>query len=213
MPEIPVRTRLSDRLETLVGDRRNTWALMAIVLVLGGGFLWMRSKALAPRIAPPSQSAATPIGLPVPTPTGGMLVHVAGAVKHPGLYEVPSGARVADAIEAAGGPLRAADLDGVNLAEPVMDGFKIDVPLKGKTPSLAAGVAGASGSPTPGSVVNINSADQAAWESIPGIGPSKAAAIIDFRTQAGGFTSVDQLLDVPGIGPSTLESIRPYVSL
>ena len=138
-----------------------------------------------------------------------LFVHVAGHVRSPGLYGLAVGARVADAIEAAGGARANADLDAVNLAQIVTDGLKIDVPRRGSAPVPAA----ASTSPGGGGVVGINSADQAGLEAIPGIGPVKAAAIMQYRTDNGAFSSLDQLLAVSGIGPATLESIRPYVSL
>jgi competence protein ComEA len=133
---------------------------------------------------------------------------VAGAVRRPGLYEFPAGARVADAVETAGGPARRADLDALNLAALLIDGSKIDVPVTGETATLPT----ASAAPSPATVA-LNSADQAALETVPGIGPVTALAIIDERDRLGGFDSIEQLLEVDGIGPSTLESIRPYLIL
>jgi competence protein ComEA len=124
---------------------------------------------------------------------------------------------VADAIEAARGPRSPGTLNQLNLAEPLVDGQKIQVLARGiAVPPTAGGTTGSvpGSSPAgPAPLVSLNSADQAALETIPGVGPVTATAILDFRAQVGSFSSIDQLLDVSGIGPATLESIRPYVSL
>lgn len=191
------------RLEELVGRRIDTGVVIVAVavLVVGGLLVWGRRPAAAiapPATVAPASVAASPAGAPV-------FVHVAGAVRAPGLYEMPSGARVADAVEAAGGASPRADLDLLNLAAPVTDGMKVDVLSKGGgvTPAPSA-------SPGP---VSLNSADQAALETIPGVGPVTAAAILARRDEAGPFTSIEQLMEVSGIGPATLESMRPYVTL
>ncbi|HET7482399.1 MAG TPA: helix-hairpin-helix domain-containing protein, partial [Actinomycetota bacterium] len=101
------------------------------------------------------------------------------------------------------------DLDLINLAEVVLDGTKIDVPVAGHAPS---GVSPALGPSTPASV-DLNTADQTALESIPGVGPVTATAILQKRAELGRFDSFDQLLEVTGIGPATLEAIRPYVTI
>ncbi|HYY45180.1 MAG TPA: helix-hairpin-helix domain-containing protein, partial [Actinomycetota bacterium] len=126
------------------------------------------------------------------------------------------GARVANAIRRAGGPTRRADLDALNLAETLADGAKVLVPPKGAQPVAAPspGMPGFSAAPSPGGVgaqIDLNTADQAALEAIPGIGPVKAQAILAYREEIGTFTSVEQLLEVDGIGPATLESVRSYV--
>lgn len=174
-------------------------------------------------------------GSPAPAVSGGaevgagtgVVAHVVGQVRDPGLVELPVGARIADAVEAAGGATADADLSGVNLARSVTDGEQIYVPKPGEVPPAAAapadaasaadGVAGASsstGAGGPGAgTVDVNTADTRALEALPGIGPSLAAAIIDWRTTNGPFASVDELEDVPGIGPSVLEQIRSSVTV
>ena len=145
-----------------------------------------------------------------------ILVHVAGAVHRPGLYEMPEGARIADAIELARGPRPVADLDALNLAEPLVDGQKIDVPKRGQSTASTTSATTAPGVAPPTAttaMVNLNTADQVALEAIPGIGPVTATAIIAYRTEIGQFDSFEQLLEVTGIGPATLESMRPYVTL
>jgi competence protein ComEA len=216
--EIIVRSTLRERLEALGGHRREAWTFAAVVAAVVLGALWLWSRGSAPRIAPAATSATSvqaPAAPPSPAAaqSGVVLVHVAGAVRRPGLYELGSDARVADALRAAGGPTRRADIDSLNLAELVADGAKIEVSRRGQT-TTAAPAGGVVPTPTPsGTVVDINTADAATLETIPGVGPVTVAAILDYRGEIGSFSSVDQLLEVSGIGPVTLENIRPYVTV
>lgn len=147
-----------------------------------------------------------------------LIVHVSGDVGRPGVVEVTEGDRVNDAIEAAGGANDSADLDRVNLAAPVVDGERIHVPAFGEIdqPVLVEPIRPAEGdeAPTPGStpvVVDLNRAGLAELESLSGVGPATAQAIIDTREARGPFRSVDELLEVDGIGPGKLEELRPHV--
>jgi competence protein ComEA len=138
-----------------------------------------------------------------------VLVHVVGEVRAPGVVELEPGARVQDAIEAAGGATEAAVLAGVNLARPVSDGEQIVVPdAEGAASPVAA--PGGSDDPLAG-VIDLNTADAAALESLPRVGPSLARRILDWREANGRFASVDQLLEVSGIGQKTLEGFRDRV--
>jgi competence protein ComEA len=147
-----------------------------------------------------------------------VLVHVAGAVAHPGLVRVPAGSRVADAIAAAGGGVPDADLDRLNLAAKVADGQRIPVahvgqpavPATGDGGSAAGGDPGATGETGP---IDLNAATPAQLDTLPGIGPSLAEAIIAERERRGGFTSVDQLRDVRGIGDKRFADLKPLVSV
>lgn len=140
-----------------------------------------------------------------------LVVHVAGAVNRPGLYELDDGSRIDDAIAEAGGARPKAALDLVNLAAPVADGQQVLVPLRGE-PVAAAG--GESGGPVPpGGKVSLNSATIEQLDALPGIGPVTAQQIIDFRTSNGGFGAVEELDAVPGIGPARLEQLRELVTL
>ena len=147
-----------------------------------------------------------------------VVVHVAGAVLTPGLKRLPAGSRVDDAIAAAGGPTPDADIDRLNLAQPVEDGSRVAVPRIGEagavpssgvTPPVGSGAdRGAAGAATPSSPVDLNNADATELEALPGVGPATAKAIIDHRAANGPFRSVDDLLDVRGIGPAKLEALR-----
>jgi competence protein ComEA len=183
--------------------------MAVVVLALAA---WLRKTP--PGIAPPAMSGSFPSPSSTvaasASPAAVIFVHVAGAVKRPGLYRFAVGSRVVDAIDAAGGAKPGADLDAINLAELLVDATKIEVPKVGEAPLPA--VAGAGSSPA-ALVVNLNSADQAALETIPGIGPVTATSILMYRDEVGSFSSVDQLLEVDGIGPATLESLLPYVTI
>ena len=220
MSEIIVPGGWRERFENLAGRRRDhVIVATAVAVVVLGAIAW-RSRATAPVVAPPARlpasiapAGASPVASPAPAAV--VLVHVAGAVRRPGLYELPAGARVADAIESARGPRATADLSAVNLAEPLVDGQKLDVPRRGEAPvGTPSSVPPSTTAPSPGAaLVDVNVADQATLETIPGIGPVTATAIIGYREEVGGFESVEQLLEVSGIGPATLESIRPYVTV
>ena len=139
-----------------------------------------------------------------------LVVHVAGAVNRPGLYELADGSRIDDAIAEAGGAKPKAALELVNLAAPVADGQQVLVPVRGE-PGAAAGEGSAPAAP--GGKVSLNSATVEQLDALPGIGPVTAQQIIDFRTANGGFGSIEELDAVPGIGPARLEQLRPLVGL
>ncbi len=183
-------------------------------------------------VVPPDASstgaadAPTTSAAPVEVPAD-LIVHVAGAVLAPGLHRVPPGARVADAVAAAGGAAPDAHTDAVNLAAPLRDGDRVYVPRldDGVTvpvgvsgsPAPSAGAAPAAGASTTGGAppgpVSLNSATTDQFDALPGVGPATAAAIVAHREQHGPFRSVDGLADVRGIGPAKLEQLRPLVTL
>jgi competence protein ComEA len=134
-------------------------------------------------------------------------VHVSGAVTAPGLYVLAAGARVVDAVAAAGGFAADADQSAVNLARPVADGEQLHVRAQGETPDAGGGAAAPAGDGR----VNLNTADVAALDTLPRIGEAMAQRIIDWREQNGRFTSVEDLLAVPGIGEKMLEALRDLV--
>ena len=194
-------------------------AVVAVVTATAVGLAawWaVRDQAeIVPATPVTSERAAAPLA-PVPTsaPTADdgvdLVVDVAGKVRRPGIAVLPAGSRVVDALDAAGGARRGVDLTGLNLARLVVDGEQI---LVGVAP--APGVAGNLGTAPPqgASLVNLNTADQTVLETLPGVGPVTAEAILAWRTDNGGFTSVDELLEVDGIGEATLEDLAPLVTL
>jgi competence protein ComEA len=149
------------------------------------------------------------------TPAGEVVVHVAGAVRRPGLYRVRDGARVADAIRRAGGARGRAALDLVNLAAPVVDGQQILVPLRPPRGSAlsAADAAASGGSAGAAAPVPLNTATLDDLDGLPGIGPVTAQKILDYRAQHGAFRSIDELDAVSGIGPARMEQLRDLVTL
>jgi competence protein ComEA len=175
---------------------------------------------LAPPSSPPPMSAAAPSSS-VPVPAS-IVVHVAGAVIAPGVLSLASGARVADAVVAAGGVAPDGDLDGINLAAPLGDGQRVYVPRIGEVDPAAvpsgawagdASATGPVGTSPPAGPVDLNVADATALEALPGVGPSTATAIVDDRDRNGPFASVDDLDRVPGIGPAKLASLRDLVTV
>jgi competence protein ComEA len=157
-------------------------------------------------------SAVAPLPAPVrtkPTAAKLLVVDVAGAVRHAGLYRLRSGSRIDDAIAAAGGATAKAQLDSVNLAAPVADGEQIVVPGRGAG-AVAATSAAAAGS-SPSTPLDLNSATLDQLEGLPGIGPVTAQKILDYRQAHGAFHSVAELEGVPGIGPAHMAQLKGLV--
>lgn len=135
--------------------------------------------------------------------SGGLVVHVAGAVRQPGVYRMPVGSRVDDAVARAGGAGPRAQLEAINLAARLADGQQVVVPER-----IAGGGAAASSVSAEEGPISLGTATVEQLEEIEGIGPVTAGDIIEFRDEHGGLSSVDQLDQVPGIGPATMESLR-----
>ena len=180
-------------------------ALVAVSVTVGIGLL-MRAPVEPETVPTSPRPSASGSGISA----GSVYVHVLGEVAHPGLYVLDDGARVAEALAAAGGTLPTADLSAVNLARIAADGEQILVPAVGAAPPGAAPGSAASGGAA-GGLIDLNTADSAALETLPRIGPALAQRIIDWRTSNGRFTSVDDLLGVPGIGEKMLAGIRDLV--
>jgi competence protein ComEA len=237
-----------DRARDAVARWRTDWragaALLAVVAALAG-FLWYRAGAAVPPPvaaatagsaddAPSTTStaagagaggAAPPASPAVAEPTTAastMVVHVAGAVVVPGVYGLAPGARVRDAVNAAGGPAADAALDELNLATPLADGQRVEVPhlgdpdgsggVSGGVP-VAAGPPGSGGPPTSSAPLDLNRATEAELDTLPGVGPSIAAAIVAQREAVGGFDAVEDLLEVRGIGEARLAELQPLVTV
>ena len=185
-------------------------ALLAVTL--GGAGLWyVRSLPRPVEVATASSggTASAPASAS-PSPEVVVLVDVAGWVHRPGVYEFTEGARVIDAIDAAGGARSGALLEALNLAAPLTDGTQILVPSEGQEGVAPAPVTGGA---VAGGLVNVNSAIATELEELPGIGEVIAQRIIDYRTENGPFATVDELVDVSGIGDAILESIRELVTV
>ena len=168
---------------------------VAVVIVLGG-FVWFGMGPPPPTPVP--EAAATPATVSV----GSITVHISGAVARPGLVSIPDGSRMADAVAAAGGALPAADLGSINLARHVRDGDHVIVPVLGERN-------GGTGEPAG---LDINSASASELEALPGVGPVLAGRIVAFRAERGPFSSVEDLLDVPGIGEAKLAQMRDAIA-
>jgi competence protein ComEA len=171
-----------------------------VLLLFVGSKLLVRppsDAALAPPVAPPTETAATRV-----------VVDVVGAVRRPGLYRLKQGARIADAVARAGGATRKADLVLINLAAPLADGEQVIVPLRGSGVVAGAATPGAAAS----GPVHLSTATLEQLDSLPGIGPVTAQKILDYRQKHGAFTSVDALDAVPGIGPARLDQLEDLVA-
>jgi competence protein ComEA len=177
----------------------------------------------------PSPGSAASSSIPASSPTtsaaSGLVVHVAGAVVTPGLVTLPAGARVADAVAAAGGLRGDADGDRINLAAPLSDGVRVFVPTVGQPdPAPAVGISGGAtgssggtgsgpASSVPAAPIDINTATAEELDALPGVGPSTAAAIVAYRQEHRRFASVDELQEVKGIGPAKFEALEPMVTV
>lgn len=192
---------------------RSELAAYAVCAVLIGLLGWraLHADAAAPGAASPPREASPRTGaVAVRHASATAVVHVVGAVRRPGVYRLHDGQRVRDAVRRAGGATAAADLQALNLAAKVGDAQQVVVPRRGG----AAPAVGASAS-APGvaaaAPVSLSSATVEQLDALDGVGPSTAQKILAYRTEHGGFRSVDELGDVPGIGPKKLEALRDRV--
>ena len=216
-----------------VGPRRVlSGAAVALLLLVAGLFMFLPSPEPLETTIPTAAGTAVSIS---PSPADAIpvtvKVHVAGAVRNPGVYELSSTQRVVDAVRAAGGATAAADLESINLAQTIVDTEQIYVPvrvrrtpaparrpeprLRPKRTSAVTSVPVTAGSPvsTVPSKVNINTATASQLDELPGVGPSTANRIIAYRQSKGPFSKVEDLLNVPGIGPAKLDAMRPMVTV
>ena len=208
------------------GYRRVISTAVAVAVVALGAW-WVVRVPPAPIESSISFTATSLAGdVSASAPSGAILsvsivVHVAGEVKNPGVYTLSANARMIDAVLAAGGATARADLEVINLATPLMDSSQIYVPAKGTTerPNFARPQPGMNGatstnsSPESGGVVNINRASVTELDALPGVGPSTAQAIVDYRTTIGPFGSPEDLLNVKGIGPAKFEALRKMIGV
>jgi competence protein ComEA len=192
-------------------------ALAVAMLLLGAR--WIRSAnaegsapgevayadASGPESTEPGESAG---GVSFASESGGdVVVHVAGAVRTPGVYRLPAGSRVTDAVERAGGASRDAAIDAINLAARLADGQQVVMPAKVRAP-VGVGAGSPAAAADPDAPISLGTATVEELDTIEGIGPVTAQNIIDFRDEHGGLSSIDQLDEISGIGPATMEALR-----
>lgn len=217
--------RSPGRLALVLGDRLGVTPSAVVigalaVLAAAGGAWW----ALATPDPPPPEEilprADETVALVTTTTEAApdvLVVHVDGAVSVPGVHEILPGSRVIDAVEAAGGLTPTADRARLNLAQPIGDGQRVWVPAIGEAEPVVVAPEGPDGGPgddpAGGALVDLNTADLDALESLPGVGPTIAAAIIDHREREGPYRSIDSLQEVPGIGAARLAQIEPLVTV
>lgn len=234
LPERPLPPRsLTERVGgwvRWVGPGRIVGASVVVLAVLAAGYWLVKppaatSESKLPYAAPhttTSTTAAADGGADAGAATTALasaavvVVHVAGGVVHPGVYSLPEGARVIDAVQAAGGFAGGSLADSVNLAARLADGQRVYVPLEGVPVPVVAGDQGSGSGVTAGAgggPVNINTASADELDTLPGVGPATAAAIIAHREQHGPFGSVEDLADVRGIGEAKLEALRGLVTV
>jgi competence protein ComEA len=204
-----------------------------VVLVALLGWRVLRSDGSASTASVASRGAATTStdasdapSVSAPARDGSAVVHVVGAVRRPGVYRLRVGQRVEDAIRRAGGAVRTTDLQAINLAAKIADGQQVVVPRRaapggrgaaasgGVGAAAASGGAGAGGAgAAPSAPINLNSATAEQLDTLDGVGPATVQKILEYRTQHGGFASVDDLAQVSGIGPKKLEALKAQVTV
>ncbi len=234
------------RFHALLSDRRRlALAIVTMIAIAVVGYYALQPR---PGLSPPgagpggtnadgtgSSGSSNPTGVSTPsrqtnngysattradTP---LVVHVAGAVVHPGVVTVPAGSRVVDAIDAVGGATRRADPNQLDLATKLVDGMRIYVPKMGEVPNAGTGTgvgitgggiaAGSGSGPSPSAPINLNTATQGELETLPGIGPSLAKEILAERDRLGGYSTIDDLGRVHGIGARRLAQLKPLVTV
>lgn len=196
-------------------------AVVAVLVVLGAAFWAWRSRPRAEPVAPvataaPAGPLSTSFDDPAPSPTGERVVAGAGKVRRPGLVRVPAGARVADAVQAAGGALPGVDVALLTPARKVTSGelILVGVPAPPNVAGAAEAPAGGPGTaPGAGGRVNLNTATLAQLDALPGVGPVLAQRILDHRERHGGFRSVGDLRQVDGIGDARYEQLKDLVTV
>lgn len=185
-------------------------SLKSILYMASGILLGLFLAALVWVVArTPSGEAVTLRPVPTDKP---IVVHITGAVPRPGVYALPQGARVQDGISAAGGFLAEAEKTNINLAQSLDDGEKLDIPfIEGASPVLATPLPEVETVTT--ELININTASIAELDTLPGIGPTTAQKIIDYRDQNGPFLSIEDIINVSGIGPASYERMKDLITV
>lgn len=220
-PEPPRRAiDVAQRWLVWFGLGRLVLAALSVAVVVAGLFWLVRAEPPPVEATLPMATSTAPAAGPVATSSASVadspsrvLVHVAGAVAVPGVYELATGARVDDAVRIAGGPLDDAELDGLNLAAPVVDGQRVYVPVLGEVDPASLPSGAVPPGEMPSGPIDLNTATVEQLDALPGVGPATATAIVDDRDRNGPFASVDELERVPGIGPAKLAALRDLVTV
>ncbi len=191
-----------------VSRRAVVLGALALALALGLANRLLRTAGTAY-----DGSASSAVQARAATPATPLLVvHVVGAVRNPGLYRLPQGSRINDAVTRAGGPTRKAAVELVNLAAPLADGTQIVVPARAPPVRAGSGGVGETAPTEPAGPVHLNTATLEELDALAGVGPVTAQKILDYRTEHGAFASVDELDAIPGIGPKRLAELRDLVA-
>jgi competence protein ComEA len=188
--------------------RLAAWAAAALILLLLAAWYLARSRPAADAAPPPVATIAVDQD---GAGGGRVIVDVAGAVKRPGVYRLSSSERVEDALKRAGGATGRADLSQINRAAKLEDGRQILVPARASRAGPAATQPGSTSPAAPEQPVNLNTATLEQLDTLDGVGPATAQKILDYRTEHGGFGSVDELDQIPGIGEKRLAALREHV--
>ena len=188
-----------------VGVRARVGVGAVVVLIIIALVVGVLASGFAPHGSTRIAVASEPSRSPQTPSAGEIFVHILGAVEQPGLYQLRDGDRAVDAVAAAGGFAENADQSQLNLARFVADGEQIVVPAIGEVTTAAPG--------TVGGKVNLNTADETTFETLPRVGPAMAARIIAWRTTNGRFSAIEDLMSVTGIGPKTFDGLKDLVTI
>ncbi len=213
------KNKFLEELKEFIENKKNKIKIVAVpVLVIAAVlFFWLNSGSDEIKIDEGNSSAIEEDGVfqqEVNSTQSHLYVDIGGEVMKPGVYEVSDGTRLFEVIDKAGGLTEDADIDGINRAETVQDGQKIMIGRHGENPDENRDSYSANNVTDSGEgKVNINTADAAALQTIPGIGPSKADRIIEYRESEGKFNEIDDIKNISGIGNKTFESIKEYITV
>lgn len=213
------KNKFLEELKEFIENKKNKIKIVAVpVLVIAAVlFFWLNSGSGEIKIDEGNSSAIEEDGISqqeVNSTQSHLYVDIGGEVMKPGVYEVSDGTRLFEVIDKAGGLTEDADIDGINRAETVQDGQKIMIGRHGENPDENRDSYSANNVTDSGEgKVNINTADAAALQTIPGIGPSKADRIIEYRESEGKFNEIDDIKNISGIGNKTFESIKEYITV
>lgn len=218
--------RTMERLRLFFRDPKNRRTAAAIVMIAAAVFLFLafgkNDRENTIKLSDAGEASASSVEMQEQQDkpdSGKIVVDIEGQVRAPGVYQLSGDARIVDAVKAAGGLTEEADLSNVNQAEPLADGQKVMIPSEEDSAGSAETVSSGTGTVLPGnsgqsgSLININTADEEALQELPGVGPALAARIIDYRENSGAFRTVEDLMNVSGIGEKTFEKMKLKITV